>query len=363
MSPCSATGSSESELPARICLLFAAILFCAKVVWAEEFLDPLDVPASPVSRPAAAHLVSVANAGERLIAVGLRGLIAASEDQGRTWVQIPAPVSSDLVAVQFPDPLNGWAVGHDGVVLHTEDGGRNWRKQYDGRVAAEDLIKHFRLLAGSGNENAERLLPEIELNYAKGPEQALLGVWFEDRNHGYVVGSFGTLLATSDGGRTWQSWIERADVDFLAHYNAITGIGKDVYIASEQGVVLKLDRAQQRFVALDTGYQGSFFALAGEGDTVIAFGLRGRAYRSTDAGARWVALDTSASGSFSDAASLGNGKVIAVMRNGRAILTKDLGNSFEDLPVARPMLFMGAAKVGNRAVIIGSSGVTEASVQ
>lgn len=347
----------------RICLPFAAILVCVKVAWAAEFLDPLDVPASPVSRPAAAHLVSVAYAGERLIAVGVRGLIAASEDKGRTWVQIPAPVSSDLVAVHFPDPSRGWAVGHDGVVLHTEDGGRIWRKQYDGRAAAEDLIKHFRTRAESGDENAQRLLPEIELNYAKGPEQALLGVWFEDRNRGYVVGSFGTLLATSDGGRTWQSWIERVDVDFLAHYNAITRIGNDVYIASEQGIVLKLDREQQRFVALDTGYEGSFFALAGDGDTVIAFGLRGRAYRSTDAGARWAALDTSGSGSFSHAAALGDGKVIAVMRNGRAILTKDLGNSFEDLPVARPMLFMGAAALGNSVVIVGSSGVTEASVQ
>lgn len=32
------------------------------------------------------------------------------------------PVSSDLVAVSFPDAANGWAVGHDGVVLKTSDG-------------------------------------------------------------------------------------------------------------------------------------------------------------------------------------------------------------------------------------------------
>ena len=31
------------------------------------------------------------------------------------------PVSSDLVAVAFPTPQQGWAVGHDGVILASAD--------------------------------------------------------------------------------------------------------------------------------------------------------------------------------------------------------------------------------------------------
>ena len=59
-----------------------------------------------------------------------------------SWQQADVPVSSDLVAVPFPTPTHGWAVGHDGVVLHSADAGahldaparRPQRRQADGRV-------------------------------------------------------------------------------------------------------------------------------------------------------------------------------------------------------------------------------------
>ena len=42
------------------------------------------------------------------------------------------PVSSDLFAVHFANASKGWAVGHDGVVLASSDGGQSWTKQLDG---------------------------------------------------------------------------------------------------------------------------------------------------------------------------------------------------------------------------------------
>ncbi len=35
----------------------------------------------------------------------------------------------------FSHAAKGWAVGHDGVVLHTSDGGESWRMQLDGNQA------------------------------------------------------------------------------------------------------------------------------------------------------------------------------------------------------------------------------------
>ena len=45
------------------------------------------------------------------------------------------PVSADLTALHFANAQQGWAVGHEGVVLHTPDGGASWTLQLDGRRA------------------------------------------------------------------------------------------------------------------------------------------------------------------------------------------------------------------------------------
>ena len=107
------------------------------------FLDPLDTAAQLRTSNATRPLLAVTRAGDRLVAVGSRGLIVRSEDQGKTWIQSSVPVQSDLLAVNFPNSLNGWAVGHEGVILHSIDGGKTWVKQLDGRVAANVFKKFY----------------------------------------------------------------------------------------------------------------------------------------------------------------------------------------------------------------------------
>src|SRR5688572_25113328 len=49
----------------------------------------------------------------------------------RAWVwQNPLPQGNAIYAVRFAaDKRTGWAVGADGVILHTEDGGFRWEEQ------------------------------------------------------------------------------------------------------------------------------------------------------------------------------------------------------------------------------------------
>ena len=83
-------------------------------------------------QPSTQPVLGLAVAGESVVGVGLRGLIVKSADQGETWRQIPSPVSTDLVAVHFGSAMNGWAVGHDSVLLQTKDGGESWTINLDG---------------------------------------------------------------------------------------------------------------------------------------------------------------------------------------------------------------------------------------
>ncbi|WP_178114773.1 WD40/YVTN/BNR-like repeat-containing protein [Pseudomonas saliphila] len=267
-----------------------------------EFRDPLDWPAHEITRLAERPTQAVAKAGEIMVAVGAQGLIATSTD-GNQWTQSPSPVQSDLLALHFPTPEKGWIVGHDGVILHSKDAGVSWEKQLDGRLAGERFTEHYAGLQIEP-EALEAAQSAISLNYAAGPALPLLDVWFADAERGFVVGSFGTLAVTSDGGETWEPWLHRIDNEELLNLNAIQGVGDAVYIAAERGVVFKLEPQTQRFEKIETGYDGSFFGLLGVGDSIIAYGLSGAAYRSDDEGLNWMPLEGPSSISLTAGATL-----------------------------------------------------------
>lgn len=328
------------------------------------FKDPLDVPAPRSRLLTTAPLSAVAMAGKRAVAVGVRGMIITSDDGGASWTQRQAPVSSDLLAVHFPSPQNGWAVGHDGVVLHSKDGGSSWVRQLDGRQAGTLLTTHFKALVANGAAGAARMLQDMQLNYANGPEQALLDVWFDDDEHGIVCGSFGTLLSTSDGGKTWVSRIEQVEYDGLLHFNAIRAANGNLYLASERGIVFRYERDKQRFLPSLTGYAGSFFTLVAEGDTVVAAGLRGNAYRSVDAGKTWDKLDTGVISALTGAAGAGGGKMFFVSQSGNLIVSDDAGSHFRAVPIPRANMLSGVVlNKPDSALVVGITGVQQVSLK
>lgn len=331
---------------------------------ANSFRDPLEQPAAQVQRVANSSLSGIAVAGSRLVAVGARGLIILSDDQGTTWSQVASPVSTDLLAVYFPSDSQGWAVGHEGVVLHTRDAGDTWQKQLDGRGAEKLFTDHFTRLAATGDEHAASYLDAVKLNYADGPEQALMDVWFADEKNGFVVGTFGTMLATHDGGKTWESWMERVDNPELLHYNAISGVGTDVFIASERGVIFKLDHNSNSFQPIETGYTGTFFNVNGAGSTVIAVGLRGTAYKSHDSGQSWGPIATGINAALTDVEPLDDGRFLAVSLDGQALVSDKYSDTFTPLTTSRLGRFSSIAQQASDAfVAVGPSGVKQVELQ
>lgn len=320
---------------------------------ADRFVDPLDAAAVMHERLDGRPLMAVASAGRRLVAVGMRGLVAVSDDAGKHWKQVAAPVRSDLLALSFPNASDGWAVGHDGVVLHTADGGRTWVKQFDGKMAAVVLAADYRKRIDAGDKALQPFLDQVLLNYKAGPSVPFLSVCFTDPLHGMAVGPFGMAIATSDGGKTWTPMLERIDNPQFLHLDAVRLIGGTRYIVGEQGRVYREDAASGRFVAIETGYPGSLFGIAGHADVMLAYGLKGTLYRSGDRGASWHAVPTPLHGAVTDAAWVPDRQAFAlVTAAAEAVLYDPVANTFAPLRVDRPSVFTGVHVLPDDAILL-----------
>lgn len=284
------------------------------------FVDVLDTPSSMTPLASRSLLNGIARAGKRLVAVGVRGHILYSDDEGKSWKQARVPVSSDLTAVNFPVPEKGWAVGHDGVILHSSDGGVNWIKQLDGRAALQVMASRYK-------DNMDMAL-ELDNLVKQGPDKPFLDVWFDNDRTGYAVGAFNLVFYTGDGGATWEPWLERTGNPKHLHLYALRRIGDELFIAGEQGLLLKFDPKQKKFTSLKCSYKGTFFGITGKPGLLVAFGLRGNAYRSSNGGASWQKIDTGVPTTITDGVVTKDGRIVLVTLLGTLLVSQDNGVTF-----------------------------------
>lgn len=313
-------------------LLIGAAILASSAMAEPVFQSPLTLPAVKSVLALRAPLNALAMAGKRLVTAGQRGHILYSDD-GKNWTQAEVPVSSDLTALSFPTPQQGWAVGHEGVILHTADGGATWRKQLDGKQVAELLLKHYSKSANSSDPKAQRMRQDAEIFAAQGADKPFLDVWFEDDKKGFVLGAFNMILRTEDGGQSWMPWQDRVDNPKALHLYAIRPASGALFIAGEQGLVLKYDPARRRFAHVPLPYQGTLFGIVGTPDTTLVYGLRGNAYRSTDGGANWTKVDTGVNVGIVSGVVRTDGSVVLVSQAGQVLLSTDKGVSFKRVKV------------------------------
>ncbi len=272
--------------------VFVAFCLLAVVPLGAQDEEP---PEYAVQAPLAAKslLLDVTVVDGFLAAVGSRGHILLSEDQGESWRQAEVPTRSGLNAVHFHDRNLGWAVGHDGVIVRTQDGGTTWERVF--------------------------WVPE--------DENPLMDVWFSNADEGFAIGAYGSFFETFDGGTTWTSRYISED-DF--HLNQIVPAGGErLYIAAEAGLFYRSDDGGATWVDLLTPYEGSFFGvLPLEGDSVLAFGLRGHLFRSDDAGETWTELDTHTVSMLTNSLQLADGAIIITGLGGVVLVSHDGGQTF-----------------------------------
>lgn len=277
--------------------------------------DPLVTPALATDRAHESLLLDITRIGSRLVAVGAHGHIVYSDDSGKSWLQAQTPSSATLTAVYFPSATKGWAVGHDGLILHTRDAGETWDKQFDGYLANKAIVigarknkaRAIEVLDNAKNsgdstaiDNAEMALESItyaledaQYDQKSGSTKPFLDVWFYDANKGFAVGAYGMVFYTQDGGKNWVDWSAHLINSDRLHLNGISMVGpRALMIVGEQGLILRSDDMGESWRPTPSPYEGSYFGLTAKNDDVLVFGLRGNLYHSIDGGIQWKKIHT-----------------------------------------------------------------------
>ncbi len=293
--------------------------------------DPSALPSEAMPRASHSLLLDVVHADSGWFAVGERGHVLTSSD-GKQWAQVESPTRSTLTTITaVGDQL--WAGGHDGVIIHSADGGKTWTAQ---------RRDPFQLAAGENPADHD-------------PRQGVpvMDILFTDANNGIAIGAYSLMLVTSDGGKTWtprqamaasSAPVERAaptgdvfseadlqlDEESDPHLNAITSTGPgSLVIVGERGTVLRSSDGGNSWQKQAFPYKGSMFGVLSLGNgRVLAYGLRGNVYESTDGGSGWSKVPAQGSVSLMGGSALENGGVVLAGANGTILMRASADAAF-----------------------------------
>jgi len=258
-------------------------------------------------------------AQSRLVAVGQHGNILTSDD-AISWQQANVPTQSTLTGVFFINNNQGWAVGHDATILHTNDGGLTWQLQQS--------------------------LPQ--------KEKPLFDVVFKDALHGIAVGAYGLFYRTVDGGKSWHNefhseFLNADDAQYIAelkaedeaayqdeigsilpHFNRVIKADNMLYLVGEIGLLASSSDFGRHWQMANEIYQGSFFDLLLTPEhSLLAVGLRGHIFRGNAAMEDWQQVNSKTSALLNSALLTDDNRIIVLGNNGVLLTSKDDGKSYQ----------------------------------
>jgi photosystem II stability/assembly factor-like uncharacterized protein len=324
-------------------------------------LSALTRPAIAVKAPDKVVLIAIANAGKRLVAVGVHGVIIYSDDDGQNWRQAKVPVDLTLTAVRFADSQNGWAVGHYGVILHSTDGGATWQKQLDGNQVNQMTMATAQAAVANNDASVGTARAMARANHfiAGGPENPFLTILAMDANNVIAFGAYRMAEKSTDGGKDWTDWNLHVGDPISHNLYDVTRVGTDIFLVGETGSVFRSTDNGASFPAVTPPAQSTLFVVLPTGDGgVFTCGVAGLAFRSADKGQSWTPVNFNTSDNLTAGAVLSNGAMIVGNESGAIAISTDHAKSFSALPGFQPMEIFGLAQAANGDVVaVGSAGV------
>jgi len=262
------------------------------------------------------------------------------------------------------------AVGEHGIVLLSDDEGKTYRQARTVPVSATLSAVTFTddkhgwavgqwgtiLATSDGGETWSKQRMDTAV------DQPLFSVHFMNDRDGIAVGLWSMLLQTHDGGKTWTKTTlpkppdgGKADRNL---YHVFADAKGGLYISAEQGTVLKSTDGGTNWDYLATGGKGSLWSgVAMPDGRIVVGGLLGSLFQSSDGGATWQPLKTDTKSSITALTAFGN-ELIGVGLDGLVIKQKAGGASFEvKQREDRAMLTSSLTNAAGKTILFAREGV------
>jgi photosystem II stability/assembly factor-like uncharacterized protein len=233
-------------------------------------------------------------------AVGSEGAIVFTQDGGENWAIIELNYKGALYALQiFPDGNRGWATGEGGVLLNYQDPKPIWVEIEPAERAPQNNLYALWMTpdgrqgwaVGGGIivpfENGAWVLDDRLLR----PRVLFLSdLWFkEDGSEGWAVGAGGSIFRYRDG--QWrQEANDRRVIDADLYGVWFRPDGNQGLMVGEGGTILRTADSDQKWEVVDSGTEEDLLAVSffPDGRRGWAVGKRGTILFSDNGGRQWI---------------------------------------------------------------------------
>ncbi|MEM5432803.1 WD40/YVTN/BNR-like repeat-containing protein [Cupriavidus oxalaticus] len=262
-----------------------------------------------------------------------------------TWAAKPAHTWSAATHMMLLDATRAGrrivAVGEHGIVLLSDDEGKTYRQARSVPVSATLSAVTFVddkhgwvvgqwgviLATRDGGETWEKQRMDTAA------DQPLFSVRFTNDHDGIAVGLWSLMLQTHDGGKTWTKTTlpkppdgGKADRNL---YHVFADQKGALYISAEQGIVLKSNDGGANWSYQATGGKGSLWSgVAMPDGRIVVGGLLGSLFQSADGGATWSALKAETKSSITSLVATAKG-LVAVGLDGLVLKQREDGAPLE----------------------------------
>jgi photosystem II stability/assembly factor-like uncharacterized protein len=206
-----------------------------------------------------------------IIVTGAKGLAMKSTDKGATWQKLDTGVKRELLSVDFATAQEGVAVGDFGTIIRTADGGKTW--------TSVSLPTDF-------------TLPETVAEIVDPGDVLLYDVEFATPERGWIVGEFGVIFTTEDGGKTWRNQKSPVETTLFGVHFADAQRG---WATGIEQVLLRTTDGGQTWEKTDVagrkGFVLGIYDVAVEGKVGWAIGDSGLVLHTVDGGVTWKPVD------------------------------------------------------------------------
>jgi len=300
-------------------LLGIAVFLTATLILWKPGTNPKETR-SPVDEAKRGVFFAAARSQTRVAAAGEHGRILYSTDKGKTWVRGRTPFDVPLTGIYLLNDRLGWAVGYDGVILKTRDGGASWA-----------CVK--------------KPLPQ---------NPPLFAVWFKDKNTGLAVGADSMVYRTVDGGIHWNA----AKMEVQSHLYSIaeTDDGQ-LWIAGENHTLYHSPDLGIHWQKIEPPFTGSFFgSLPLPDHKLMTFGLRGRISLWDTSGLLKSKKETDEN--LLAGVRLQDGRIILVGQRGRVLIGQDdKGWLFRSMKISPEEDIGAVVEVTDALIFTGEFGI------